>query len=183
MVNAQQYKNLQKLTKELEEKSITDPLTGLNNRRYMELQLKELILLSARYGHELSLIILDIDHFKHINDTLGHLAGDEALKAISVLLKQETRASDLVIRYGGEEFIVILPQSSIDETEDTAEKLRKAVEALDIPALGGESITISLGVAMLGKGEDKNGIINRADNALYRAKEEGRNRVCRAKAS
>ncbi|MFC1672866.1 diguanylate cyclase [Pseudomonadota bacterium] len=195
VVGARQYETLQQLTQQLEEsrrkvvverdeavqQSVTDPLTGLNNRGFMEIEAERLMQLSTRHGHDLALIILDIDHFKKVNDTLGHQAGDEVLKAMSAVITRETRTSDLLIRYGGEEFIVILPETHQDEAKDVAEKLRTAVGATDIPAMGGKNITISLGVAMRGKGDDDiDAVIARADAALYRAKNEGRNRVCLA---
>lgn len=196
IVGAQRYSDLQKLSKELEEsrakvtverdkaveKSITDPLTKLHNRGYFQVELERMILTSTRYEQELALIILDIDFFKKINYTLGHLAGDQALKALAAVLLKQTRASDLVARYGGEEFVVVLPQVTVKEVQEIAEKLRKAVEETVIEALEGKNLTISLGVAMLGE-DDKNmdDFIHRADEALYKAKHNGRNQVQMAK--
>jgi diguanylate cyclase (GGDEF)-like protein len=140
-----------------------------------------LIAITTRYNYSLSLLIMDIDFFKSINDTWGHTVGDDVLKALAVALKQQSRESDLVVRYGGEEFISILPQATMDEAEEVAEKLRKTVEALIIPELGGKHITISLGVSTLEPEEkDIEALIARADQALYQAKESGRNRVCRS---
>jgi diguanylate cyclase (GGDEF)-like protein len=195
IVNSEQYSKLQLLTEELEKsrneaaserdeallESITDPLTGLYNRRYMLLESEMLIAITTRYNYSLSLLIMDIDFFKSINDTWGHTVGDDVLKALAVALKQQSRESDLVVRYGGEEFISILPQATMDEAEEVAEKLRKTVEALIIPELGGKHITISLGVSTLEPEEkDIEALIARADQALYQAKESGRNRVCRS---
>lgn len=194
-VNSSQYDSLQQLTKELEESrrqvmaerdeavlaSITDPLTGVHNRGYLELELERLKSVAKRYSHDLALIILDIDHFKRINDTFGHTIGDEVLVALGGVLKQHTRVSDLVARYGGEEFVIVVPETHLQETRDTAEKLRHVVENLEIPALNGEKVTISLGVAVWAGQEESTALIARADEALYRAKEGGRNQVCVAK--
>jgi diguanylate cyclase (GGDEF)-like protein len=193
VMSARQYAELQDLTQELEESrreilvqrdeavqlSITDPLTGLYNRGYLQVELERLIQSSARYKTDLSMIIFDIDHFKSVNDQHGHQAGDEVLRIIGSLLKRDTRASDMAVRYGGEEFVIILPETNEDEAAETAEKLRKAVADADIPVLSERTITISLGVATLGA-EDQNmdSMVGRADAALYRAKGEGRNRVC-----
>jgi len=160
--------------------SITDPLTGLNNRRYMEMEVDSLVAASHRYEHDLCIILIDIDYFKKINDNLGHAVGDLVLQALARLIKERTRNSDLVIRYGGEEFIIIVPYSMINEVEKFAEKLRLLVSKLIVPALNGTNITISLGVAKLLKDDLKiDNVILRADKALYEAKNGGRNQVRR----
>jgi diguanylate cyclase (GGDEF)-like protein len=197
IMGARQYELLETLSEELEEsrreleiqrdeavvKSITDPLTGLHNRAFMQIELEQLIQSSSRYDRAFSLIILDIDHFKKVNDTLGHQAGDEVLKAMAAALERETRSSDMVVRYGGEEFVIIMPETTMDAAEGTANKLRKVVAETDIPAMIGKNITISLGISRFEIGDTIDSIIARADDALYRAKEEGRDRVCLAEAS
>lgn len=162
------------------EASITDLLTGLHNRRYMNLEVDKLITASHRYKHDLCVIFLDIDHFKKVNDIFGHIVGDQVLQALARLLKENTRNSDLVIRFGGEEFIIVVPNSMINEAEELAEKLKISVSELVIPSLNGANITISLGITKLFKGELKiESAIHRADKALYKAKSAGRNQVCR----
>ena len=162
------------------EASITDPLTGLNNRRYMETEVDSLITASHRYKYDLCVILLDIDYFKNVNDNFGHTVGDQVLQALAVLLKENTRNSDLLIRYGGEEFIIIVPHSTIHETKCLAEKLRISVSNLIVPTLNGNYITISLGIAQLLTDDLKiDSVIHRADKALYEAKDGGRNQVRR----
>jgi diguanylate cyclase (GGDEF)-like protein len=156
--------------------SISDPLTGLSNRKFMEVELKKLMLSSKRYETALSIIILDLDHFKKINDTYGHVIGDLVLKKISELIKRTMRASDLTIRYGGEEFIIVMDHTASDEAMIKAETLREDVESLEIEELEGNSVTISLGVTQLCKEDDSiNSFVARADEALYKAKTSGRN--------
>jgi len=156
--------------------SILDPLTGLSNRKFMAVELNKLMLSSKRYGTNLSLMIIDLDHFKKVNDTFGHVIGDIVLKAISKVIKQAMRASDLTIRYGGEEFIVVMDHTASDEALTKAETLRKEVEAMRIDELKGSKITISIGVTELCK-EDSSieSFVARADEALYKAKNSGRN--------
>jgi diguanylate cyclase (GGDEF)-like protein len=197
VAGARQYEQLQSLTSELEEsrrkviverdeavmQAITDPLTGLNNRGYMQIEAGRLVSTSIRHDHELSLIMLDIDHFKTINDSLGHQAGDEVLKAMGAILMRESRSGDLLIRYGGEEFVVILAETGGAGAKEAAEKLRAAVSKAEIPALAGKRISVSLGVAMLRKDSDTlDQLVARADAALYQAKDQGRDRVCIARA-
>ena len=156
--------------------SISDPLTGLSNRKFMEVELKKLMLSSKRYETALSLIMLDLDHFKKVNDTYGHVIGDLVLKRISKLIKRTMRASDLTIRYGGEEFIIVMDHTASDEAMIKAETLRKDVEGLEIEELGGHPITISLGVTQLCQEDDSiESFVARADEALYKAKTSGRN--------
>ncbi|WP_372770999.1 diguanylate cyclase [Pseudoalteromonas sp.] len=156
--------------------SISDPLTGLSNRKFMEVELNKLIQSSKRYGTDLSLMILDLDHFKQVNDYYGHVVGDIVLKAVSKVIKQAMRASDLTIRYGGEEFIVVMDHTSSDEAAIKAEILRQQIENLEIDELKGKNITISIGVTQLDQ-EDTSleSFVARADEALYKAKNLGRN--------
>ena len=158
-----------------------DSMTNLyNHQRFRELLLQEL-LRSERYAHPLSIIFADIDDFKSVNDTFGHLAGDKAIKAIAGCLKNELRDSDHVARYGGEEFAIILPETEKEGAWNLAERLRKKIESLGISHENNHiHSTISLGTASLKLGEkvSLDELIKRADNALYQAKKQGRNRCC-----
>lgn len=157
--------------------SISDPLTGLSNRKFMEMELNKLILSSKRYQTALSLIILDLDHFKKVNDTYGHVIGDIVLKAIAQLMKHIMRASDLTIRYGGEEFIIVMDHTTSHEASVKAETLRQEVENLEIEELLGNRVTVSLGITQLRQENDSiESFIARADEALYKAKTSGRNK-------
>lgn len=156
----------------------TDPLTGLKNRRYMLEVAGQQISACHRYKHDLSIIMFDIDHFKYINDNYGHASGDEVLRILGGYVRDNIRSSDLGVRYGGEEFIILLPYTSIETAVLMAEDLRKVVEAMVLPALDGDTFTISLGVAQLQRGDmELDALIMRADKALYESKHNGRNRV------
>ena len=160
--------------------ALTDPLTGAYNRRtFLELAEKE-IARTRRARGSLSLIMLDLDHFKHINDRNGHVAGDEVLKGVVAVVLTCLRKEDLLVRYGGEEFCILLPSVAIDRAALMAERMREAVEQARFPFNGRAlPVTISVGVASLSmngeEGVDK--LVNRADEALYSAKKAGRNRV------
>jgi len=177
-------KNLQddlKRTNELLlELSNTDHLTGLFNRRYLMESLGKEVQRSLRKGGNLSLIILDIDHFKQVNDTYGHLQGDIVLQKVAQLLQKELRAYDTAARYGGEEFIAVLPDATLEAAKFVAERVRASVQSTRFSGeLSRLSLTISLGVAMFspqGCGT-VDGFIKLADDALYRSKANGRNRV------
>jgi diguanylate cyclase (GGDEF)-like protein len=177
-------KNLQddlKRTNELLlELSNTDHLTGLFNRRYLMDALAKEVQRSMRKGGNLSLIILDIDHFKKVNDQYGHLQGDLVLQKVAQLLQKELRNYDIAARYGGEEFIAVLPDAALEEAVFVANRMRTSVQSTKFSGeLSQTSLTISLGVAQFSKEscttEDE--FIKRADDALYRAKANGRNRV------
>ncbi len=165
--------------KELQKISITDGLTGLYNRKHiMELFSREIVR-AIRYKHPLAVLIVDIDHFKKINDTYGHLTGDAVIRQLAGTFTRSVRDCDYVGRYGGEEFLIILPDSGVQSGLGAAERIRQNVSELRISredkAL---SVTVSVGVAGYPDyGEDMESIINKADAALYRAKEKGRNRV------
>ncbi|MGA7828484.1 MAG: diguanylate cyclase [Geobacteraceae bacterium] len=163
--------NNAQLYEEAKTGSLHDHLTGLPNRRFLDFQLKKNIEEVKRYGEYLSLIMLDIDHFKHYNDTRGHVQGDRLLADLAGILSKHIRSADFVFRYGGEEFLVLLPRTDALLAAETAERLRKLVEEQT-------EVTISLGVATYrqnsSSGENP---VDRADAALYRAKREGRNRV------
>ncbi len=153
-----------------------DPLTGLSNRRFFSERIQEMISLAHRRSQPLSLIMTDIDHFKRVNDTWGHDAGDRVLKAYAALMKTRTRAEDLVARFGGEEFIIAMPLADVHEAFACAERIRCALAEQDILE-NGRPVTASFGVAGLFSGETGEKVIKRADTALYQAKESGRNRT------
>lgn len=168
----------QRLLEEMKEQARTDELTGLANRRALIDRLEEEIDRARRYSSPLSVAILDLDHFKEINDTLGHQAGDQVLSRLGELLAEETRAPDVAGRYGGEEFALVLPQTGREEARRLAERVREAVEGLEFEAEGEPfGVTCSLGLAEMEESEGMDHLVKRADDALYRAKEEGRNRV------
>jgi diguanylate cyclase (GGDEF)-like protein len=163
------------------EQAITDELTGLSNqRRFRELVGKEAAR-AERFTHELSLLILDIDDFKQVNDTYGHLQGDEVLRMLGRILLEESRGVDEPARYGGEEFVVALPETGPVGGLEAAERIRQRVEATEIPRVDGPGairVTASVGVASMPQAaRDVTGLIAAADAALYEAKREGKNRT------
>ncbi len=164
----------------LYQQATRDPLTGLSNRNYFRNELKKFVSLSARYNRALSVIMLDIDFFKKINDTYGHDVGDNVLKNVSEILMRHVRTHDVAARFGGEEFVMLLPETSLGGAVVVAERIRTAVENVDFnPAGCRHNVTISIGVAeYLGDGTDVEEVIKKADEALYKAKSSGRNRVC-----
>jgi diguanylate cyclase (GGDEF)-like protein len=171
---------LKKSNELLKELSNTDPLTNLNNRRYLTKALNSELLRAERTGDCLSLIILDIDNFKKINDTYGHQNGDKVLSLIAEVTQKHLRCYDIAARYGGEEFVLVLPGTSLADGEEVAERLREEVEAISFASpLDKLSVTISLGVALFPTPlvDDMESLIRQADEALYRAKQKGRNRV------
>lgn len=161
--------------------AFTDALTGLNNRHAFDLRLQEEYARWSRYAHPLSLIVVDVDFFKKVNDTYGHLAGDKVLHVIGAHLQHATRHKvDFTARYGGEEFVVLLPETNLNDALSVAEKIRHAVEQK--PFRSGSNrvnITVSCGVASFQQGDGRKSPFERADEALYLAKREGRNR-CRS---
>ena len=158
------------------EVSHTDALTFLPNRRQIMVDLQNAVTFSDRYGTPLTISMLDIDHFKRVNDGYGHTAGDEVLRSLAGKLRQQIRHPDTIGRYGGEEFLIVLPHSTVNAAVEQAQRLCEQVRALSIKV--GEqalSITISLGIAQYKiRKEDWQGFLNRADRALYQAKENGR---------
>lgn len=159
-----------------------DALTGLNNRRQFEVRLKQEVSAAERQGKPLCSMMMDIDFFKKVNDTYGHIAGDLVLKNFASVIKRELRESDIPARYGGEEFAVLLPFTSIDEAVGVGERLRKAVQAssVDVPSEGGTltvKVTCSIGVYEYQSGDTPEELYKKADKGLYEAKESGRNRV------
>ncbi len=164
----------------LEELSTHDELTTLPNRRSFKERLAREMAESRRYGHPLSVMVIDVDHFKKLNDREGHAAGDEALVEVSRVLRSSLREVDMVARFGGEEFVVILSRTTEADAQKVGEKLRDAVLAIDAPWSAGQPLghlSVSIGVAQLEEGEDAATVVQRADRAVYVAKKEGRNRV------
>jgi len=159
---------------DLEEQSLTDPLTGLANRRAFSRTLDQSIAQAQALGAPLSVAIVDIDHFKSINDLHGHAEGDRVLQALGAMLLSTEAARGRVARFGGEEFVRLLPGRDLAEAARESEYLREAVAAMP----SGLPVTISIGVAALRAGDDASSLLSRADQALYDAKREGRDRVC-----
>jgi two-component system cell cycle response regulator len=163
------------------ELAVTDQLTGLHNRRYMMNQLKALSARAARGGDPVAVLLVDLDHFKLINDGYGHDAGDDVLREFAVRLATNVRAVDLPCRYGGEEFVIVMPGTSLADAERIAERIRLHVGQAPIQVCGGAarlSVTISIGVAATLDADDTlDLLLKRADEALYEAKTSGRNRV------
>jgi two-component system, cell cycle response regulator len=162
------------------EMAITDALTGLYNRRYMETHVGTLVDQAVARGKPLSVLILDIDYFKSINDTYGHDAGDDVLQDFAIRIRKSIRGIDLACRYGGEEFVVVMPETDMAVATMVAERLRRRIASEPFPIQKGTrmiEVTISIGIAALGFGDDAAAVIKRADQALYRAKRDGRNRV------
>ena len=168
---------------------LTDPLTGINNRRYVERRLLEEIGRSRRQGYGLSCMYIDIDHFKQINDSIGHQAGDEVLRAVAGRIKAELRLSDALGRFGGEEFVALLIDAELPEATLVAERIRQSIAEQPLMLVDGHSlkVTVSIGVAALEMNAAADSLDNtaqtfvaRADHALYAAKQNGRNKVVAA---
>jgi len=172
---------IQELQEELRLLASIDPMTRLYNRRYFTTMADKILKLARRERNPLSLAILDIDHFKQINDTYGHLIGDRVIIALAEQLMKRYRESDLLCRFGGEEFVILMPNTELDIAALLAERTRKEIEQLEVYYSDGSlSLTVSIGVSQidLEKEETLDGVLKRADDALYTAKNEGRNRVC-----
>ncbi len=166
---------------------ITDALTGVHNRRYFEERLSEEIARAARKGEPLACLLLDVDHFKHVNDAYGHQEGDRVLREVASRIKRELRLTDALARYGGEEFAVLLGGTGEELAHHIAERVRRAIDGTRFRLMRGEEIhvTVSAGVAVLRPGPGPleaaaRDLVQRADRALYHAKQGGRNRVCSA---
>ena len=169
--------------RELSEVSSRDALTGLYNRSFVIEKLDSELNRALRHGSPMALLMLDVDHFKSVNDTFGHAAGDLVLQAIGKLLRDSCRVYDIPGRYGGEEFCILLPETRLGNTNVVAERIRSRLATTELAA-GGTSIrvTVSIGIAGLDSPEDVNevspsALIDRADRALYSAKNRGRNRI------
>jgi diguanylate cyclase (GGDEF)-like protein len=171
------------LHEQVSEQAVTDELTGIANNRALRRWLDTEIDRAGRFGHTLSLLLLDLDDFKQVNDTLGHLQGDEVLRVVGRVLQRESRGIDAPARYGGEEFAVGLPETGPQGAVEVAERIRARLEGTEIPMVEDEEggtmrVTASIGVATLPDvAEDARGLVAAADEALYRAKAAGKNRV------
>jgi two-component system cell cycle response regulator len=167
------------------ELAVIDPLTGLNNRRYLETHLLGLMEQAAHDRRPLSVMILDIDFFKKVNDAHGHDAGDEVLKTFAARVRRRVRGADLLCRLGGEEFVVVMPDTRLEVAQRVGERIRAAVAAAPFPIDNGARaipVTVSIGVANSMGGESPDAFLRRADQALYLSKNAGRNRVTAAAA-
>ena len=166
--------------RETEQAANSDALTGLNNRRWLEEMLIRFKGKALNELQPLSVLMLDVDHFKRFNDTFGHKAGDLVLQMVAQNMRKRLRPSDMVARYGGEEFLILLPHTAVSEAKVVAERLRKGIEKCEVPAEQGlelPPVTISVGIAPWRNGDTLELMVDAADKALYRAKANGRNRV------
>jgi diguanylate cyclase (GGDEF)-like protein/hemerythrin-like metal-binding protein/PAS domain S-box-containing protein len=175
--NAVLEKEVARRTEQLEKLMLTDPLTGVGNRRFLTKGLNDEVLRTQRYHHPLSVAFIDIDHFKVINDKYGHATGDMVLACLARSLQSGLRDCDLLGRFGGEEFVLILPETGLDDALSIAERIRKRVAKLDLLPKG-DVVTVSVGLAELLPDETAEELLARSDKSLYRAKEDGRN-CCR----
>jgi diguanylate cyclase (GGDEF)-like protein len=170
----------------LEQENITDPLTGTFNRRHLARSLRDETLRARRYDLPLSLIFIDVDHFKQVNDTLGHQAGDQVLVGLAQAIRSNLRDTDLLARFGGEEFVIMMPHTPLAGAAEMAERLVKNMREHDLPLDGGlppVRLTCSAGVAALLPGmADGEHLLRTADEHMYRAKQLGRNQVVIAEA-
>ncbi|MBP1628618.1 MAG: diguanylate cyclase protein [Holophagaceae bacterium] len=167
---------LQEARRELKALAVTDALTGIQNRRATLLRLEEELERHRRSGAPVCCTLLDLDHFKQVNDQLGHLAGDQVLRDAAGLLRSASRTYDMVGRYGGEEFILVLPGTTLEEARDAVERVRKGLEA-QLLLTDGRKVTASFGLTQWRPGESAAELLARADEAMYQAKAKGRNRV------
>lgn len=168
------------LYQKIQELAITDGLTQMFTRRYWLERFKEEIERSKKFKYSFSFLMVDIDHFKAYNDRYGHLVGDAILKVVSIAAKENIRQIDLIGRYGGEEFAVILTETDIEQARFAAERIRQAIEERPVKVYDEDlKVTISIGISTFPTdGQDTQTLIDKADSALYRAKQAGRNRVC-----
>ncbi len=177
------FTDKRRLEDELRRLSVTDDLTGLYNQRFFFATLGREVDSARRYGHALCLLLLDLDNFKSYNDRYGHLEGDKVLAGCARELRRQVRTTDLACRYGGEEFVVLIPRSSLEEALAVAQRVRQGIAALGFAADGGQGpeqdhqVTVSVGVADLGPREGPQDLVARADQAMYAAKNQGRDRV------
>ncbi|MEY8264516.1 MAG: GGDEF domain-containing protein [Bermanella sp.] len=161
------------------DQAFKDPLTGAGNRIALDDGLKREMELARRHSYDLSLLMLDLDHFKAINDGFGHLVGDEVLKSVVEKIKECIRQTDICFRYGGEEFVVLLNNANIADARLISERIRMSIEAYCLQTDNGPlQATISCGLAILHADDDAHALMDKADKALYKAKRTGRNKVC-----
>ena len=167
----------------LYQQATRDPLTGLLNRNYLQNELSKFISLGLRYNRAFSVMLLDIDFFKKVNDTYGHAVGDNVLKLVAKIVMTNKRDHDVTARFGGEEFVILLPETSLNSAVAIAERIRTAIESFNFKSLGCQhGVTISIGISEFPiHGMETKELVNRADEALYEAKTSGRNRVCVAR--
>lgn len=163
----------------LERDVMHDPLTGIYNRRYLDGRLDEELSRARRSGNPLSALMVDLDHFKHVNDTYGHEVGDQVLRHVSALMVSMVRTNDVVTRYGGEEFVILAPDSPSGDASHLGERLLRHIRGQNIPLLDGQTlpITASIGIATLQTDECQSAFLRRADEAMYHAKRSGRDRL------
>jgi diguanylate cyclase len=180
-LSRQEISNLQQNLEAIRVETLTDPLTTLGNRKYFDRAIAAAVQSAAACSEPLSLLMLDIDHFKSFNDNYGHLTGDQVLRLVAMSLKQTIKGQDITARYGGEEFAVVLPSTALRQALTVADHIRRAVMSKELKKKStGEilgRVTISIGVSMLQPGDDPDSLIERADACLYAAKRNGRNRV------
>lgn len=175
-------RDMSQYQEKLKRMAINDSLTGLYNRIYVSSRLQQFFIQSRRYGVDLSLIMIDIDNFKKINDTYGHQAGDQVLQTFARILSANTRDTDIVGRFGGEEFIILLPNTAVGDTEPTLSRLFDSINKTAFPLSCSKeiSVTASMGVSSYESSmENSDKLILKADNALYEAKETGKNKWVR----
>jgi diguanylate cyclase len=180
-MSKQEISNLQQSLEAIRVETLTDPLTTLGNRKYFDRAIAAAVQSAAACAEPLSLLMLDIDHFKSFNDNYGHLTGDQVLRLVAMSLKQTIKGQDIAARYGGEEFAVVLPATALRQALTVADNIRRAVMSKELKKKStGEilgRVTISIGVSVLRQGDDPDTLIERADACLYAAKRNGRNRV------
>lgn len=172
--------DLKKSNELLLELSNTDHLTGLNNRRHLMEVLEKEVHRAQRKDSTVALLLMDIDHFKRVNDTFGHLQGDVVLQNVAKQIQKELRSYDIAARYGGEEFVAVLPDTTLSEASNVAERIRLSIQNMHFSgSLADQKITISMGIALYVTScpDDIDSLLRAADEALYKAKEQGRNRV------
>jgi len=168
-------RELEKKITEVEYLSVTDSLTGIYNRRMFEIMMDKEVSRAKRYTHALSLVIVDIDYFKKVNDKFGHKVGDKILNKLSLFIKNRLRGNDFLSRWGGEEFAIILPETNVEQSIEVCEKLRQCINQIEFE--DELFISCSFGTTEYKLGESIDNFFLRADKALYKAKELGRNRV------
>ena len=182
VVNEELQKQLEEITKleqQVREQAIRDALTGLYNRHHLLNVLEAEFCRAERKGHSIAFMLIDLDHFKKVNDSYGHQAGDTTLQAATQVIGKSIRRSDIAFRYGGEEFLVILPEITLNNARQRAEQLRQAIDELEI-LFKGETIHISASIGMAiypQHGSTGDEMLSRVDHALYQAKKAGRNKV------